>query len=451
MKTSLFTLIACTVLGFNARAQDKARTTPVNPNGHLYAGMTEKDDAGCDGLETTFDMGNGNTGAMFNIVPSQSCKITFFDVLLNGASDSVSIYRYAGNFSGHEGIFEDWTLVGTVFMTLTTQDSLYRIPIYVNHELVPGDTVAYYITGHSNISVDYTDGTTENAVFSQDSYMKILEGVGIVYPFSDVFTPRILNMVVNYCPLFSFPCNELPTTYAMGNSNTGVIFDAVARQNLTISGYKAAVSGSGKTYLYTKPGSYLGAEQNPGLWTLRDSVQVTNAIETVPTELAFDPVTIATGDTMAFYLTFVPGSGSFHYTDGVEEGARVAYDGLLEIKAGLGMGELFTEGFTPRIFNGTLTYCMNNTTGINELTNAPGVKIYPNPFSSTATLEIENPEQYNALAVTLYDQAGRHVKQWDDLVSSTVAIDRKNLQSGLYLYVVSNAGMPLATGKLIIE
>ena len=451
MRKSLFTLVAVAAFGWNAQAQDKARTTPVNPNGHAYNGMTEKDDAGCDGLETTFDMGNGNNGAMFNIVPSQSCKITFFDVLLNGSSDSVSIYRRAGSLAGHEEVAEDWIHVGTVFMTLTTQDSLYRIPIYVNQELVPGDTVAYYITGRGLIDVDYTDGTTENAVFAQDSYMKVLEGVGIVYPFSDGFSPRILNMVVNYCPLFSFPCNALTTTYEMGNSNTGVIFDAVARQNLTISGYKAAISGTGKAYLYTKPGSYLGTEQDPALWTLRDSMQVTGAVETIPTALTFDPTTIATGDTMAFYMTFTPGTGSFHYTDGVENGARVAYDGLFEIKAGVGMGELFSEGFTPRIFNGTLSYCMNNTVGLEETVQTAGVKIYPNPFGSTATLEIENPAQYQELAVTLYDQAGRHVKQWNNIVSGTVTIDRKNLQNGLYLYVVSSKGGPMTAGKIVIE
>jgi hypothetical protein len=455
MRKIVFTWIAFTVFGLAVHAQDKARTTPFNANGHLQTNITEKSDAGCDGLLTTLEAGNGNDGAMFNIVPNESCKITYFDVLLNGVDTGwVSIYRHIGPYAGHEFVSEDWTLLDSVQMVITTQDALYRIPIYVNQELIPGDTISFYITGHQGIGVDYTDGTTEDSIFAQDSYMEILEGIGMSYPFADDFRPRMLNMIVNYCPLFSFPCADLTTTYELGNNNSGVIFDAVAHQNLTVSEYKAAVEGSGMVYLYTKPGSYLGAEQNAALWTLRDSVQVSGAVSNVPTALDFDPTTIETGDTMAFYLTFsqaVTPSSYFHYTNGDEEGTRVAYDGLFEITAGIGMGALFSEGIATRIFNGTLTYCMNNTTGINELTQTAGVKVYPNPFGSTATLEIENPGQYEALAVSLYDQSGRNVKQWNEVVSGNVTIDRNNLQNGLYLYVVSSKGTPVATGKLIIQ
>lgn len=79
------------------------------------------------------------------------------------------------------------------------------------------------------------------------------------------------------------------------------------------------------------------------------------------------------------------------------------------------------------------------------------VNVFPNPFYQSATIQLTIPgNQYNDLELTIYDQAGRKIKnQLFD--SNQTTIDRQHLSSGFYLYSIHQNGNPLAHGKIIVR
>ncbi|MDQ3109578.1 MAG: hypothetical protein M3R17_06750, partial [Bacteroidota bacterium] len=131
----------------------------------------------CDSLKTTFVGGNGNDGIMFDVVAVQNIDISFIDIVLNGSSDYIYIYHRTGTHVGYESSAAGWT-VDSAQVNVTTQDSLYRVPIYLDLAVNTNDTMAFYVTGTSSAFVDYTDGVNVGNVYSQDFGMKILEGTG---------------------------------------------------------------------------------------------------------------------------------------------------------------------------------------------------------------------------------------------------------------------------------
>jgi hypothetical protein len=63
-----------------------------------------------------------------------------------------------------------------------------------------GSTVAFYTTGNgTGADINYTDGTTEGAVYSSTPDLSIKEGKGMTYPFGGLFAPRVWNGILEYC------------------------------------------------------------------------------------------------------------------------------------------------------------------------------------------------------------------------------------------------------------
>lgn len=96
----------------------------------------------------------------------------------------------------------------------------------------------------------------------------------------------------------------------------------------------------------------------------------------------------------------------------------------------------------------------NVLTGINEPTfnNQPLVKISPNPFSTTATLQIYNLQSaISNLQFRMYDVLGREVFQ-SAISNSQFTISRQGLPSGIYFYKIAARGYEtIANGKVVIE
>jgi hypothetical protein len=374
MKKPFYLLILLCMLCFSAtyaqtaKQPDAPRKYPPSPTAtHKFTTAGNKDSrggvAGCDTLSSTFAMGNGNQGAMVNLVGGVlPVTINFFDVLMIGDTGYVYIYYRPGSYAGHESDAAGWTLLDSVWMSITTQDSLYRIPIYVDKVINPADTAAFYISGSGNINMDYTDGAAENALFTQNAFLKILEGIGKSFPFGQTYTPRILNMLVDHCPAGFLPCESLTTTYAGGNGNAGIMFDITAMEQVEINTFSSYVDGAGTIKLYTKSGTHVGFETDSAAWSFRDSVSVTSAGPGVPTSLPFTRATtvIPAGQTVAFYITSTFDGAALSYTNGSSStaGSIYAYDGLVAIKEGTGANYPFAGGAAARIWNGTLGYCL---------------------------------------------------------------------------------------------
>ena len=89
------------------------------------------------------------------------------------------------------------------------------------------------------------------------------------------------------------------------------------------------------------------------------------------------------------------------------------------------------------------------TTGIvsgNEKENE--INIYPNPFTSTTTLQTD--KILKDATLTVYSSFGQQVKQIKNISGHTIALYRENLSSGLYFVCLTQDNKIIKTDKLII-
>lgn len=77
------------------------------------------------------------------------------------------------------------------------------------------------------------------------------------------------------------------------------------------------------------------------------------------------------------------------------------------------------------------------------------ITAYPNPFSSTATIEL-NKNLKNA-TLKIYNYLGQQVKQFNNLNGQTIILNRDHLQSGMYLVHIVQDNQIVETGKIIIK
>ena len=90
--------------------------------------------------------------------------------------------------------------------------------------------------------------------------------------------------------------------------------------------------------------------------------------------------------------------------------------------------------------------------GIDEGTFAnfkDDIKIYPNPFSTSTTIEFENENNEKHILV-IYNSTGALVRKIENIVKGSVIIERENLKSGLYFFQLMNNHKRIGEGKLIL-
>lgn len=76
-----------------------------------------------------------------------------------------------------------------------------------------------------------------------------------------------------------------------------------------------------------------------------------------------------------------------------------------------------------------------------------GVKIYPNPFSESTTIELN--EAYNDLIFKVFDMNGRLVRS-ERFNGSRLNFERNGLDGGMYIYEILTENKPLQKGKIVI-
>jgi len=96
---------------------------------------------------------------------------------------------------------------------------------------------------------------------------------------------------------------------------------------------------------------------------------------------------------------------------------------------------------------------LNSFSGIDELNNSSSsVKIYPNPFTTNATLFINKKETHCNTSLYIYDMIGEEIRCINVSNNSQIIINREQLSGGMYFYkLINNNKEVLATGKFIIE
>jgi alpha-tubulin suppressor-like RCC1 family protein len=142
-----------------------------------------------------------------------------------------------------------------------------------------------------------------------------------------------------------------------------------------------------------------------------------------------------------------------------------AFSGAVAISGGGGHslamkndGTLWTWGFNSNgqlgngTFNGSVVPVqvtgLCSGSGVNEITEQLFISVYPNPFSSSTTLQSKNP-LHNA-TLTIYNSLGQTVKQIKKISGQTVTLSRDNLPSVLYFIRLTQDNKTFVTEKLVI-
>jgi hypothetical protein len=136
---------------------------------------------------------------------------------------------------------------------------------------------------------------------------------------------------------------------------------------LTVGSFDQLFPGAGNVPLveiYTKAGTWSGAETNAAAWTLVGATSNLTAVASpalTPVPIAVN-VTIAPGATQAFYVTCT-GANLVSYTTGSNQlGAVIGSDGNMQVTAGIGVAYPFGSNFglpsAGRLWNGRVNYCL---------------------------------------------------------------------------------------------
>ncbi len=157
-----------------------------------------------------------------------------------------------------------------------------------------------------------------------------------------MITTRLLRLAA-LVATFATPAAAvtLSTPLLAGNGQAGIMFDLVAGgQALTITGGAVSLdAGSHTVEVYTRSGTVVG-NLTPAGWTLISTINgIVGGGE--GTQTFFD------------FTDFAMAAGS---TTGTVVGGVVASDANLSIRSGFGRSYAFGSDFSPRDFNGSITY-----------------------------------------------------------------------------------------------
>ncbi len=97
----------------------------------------------------------------------------------------------------------------------------------------------------------------------------------------------------------------------------------------------------------------------------------------------------------------------------------------------------------------TTNWTWTGTTGIKQ-TNYPKISFYPNPTSDQSTLQFDNTKA-ELCTLTLYDLRGQIMRTINNITSDQVVIQKNDLTTGLYYFVLRTSDRVVVTGKLAIE
>ena len=77
------------------------------------------------------------------------------------------------------------------------------------------------------------------------------------------------------------------------------------------------------------------------------------------------------------------------------------------------------------------------------------IKVYPNPFTETAQIEVTGID-FKTLNLHVFDMTGRRVRT-ETFDNSYYEFQRGNLAQGMYTFTLENEGTIIRTGKIIIQ
>lgn len=119
---------------------------------------------------------------------------------------------------------------------------------------------------------------------------------------------------------------------------------------------------------------------------------------------------------------------------------------FLDLDSNVVCGSIILQPYTSKILINTNNIC--STTGIDENNTEKDVFIFPNPFSSTTSVQTDNV--FKDATLIVYNLHGQQVKQIKNISGQTVTLHRDNLPMGLYFIHLTQDNKTITTDKLII-
>ena len=155
-------------------------------------------------LETTWDGGVKNNGAMFDIVAKADIKVSGFLVSTPSTENiEFEIYSISGGHRGNEQKSAAWTLVASAQIAGAGEGLPTVIGSKYFHQditLLSRQITGFYISMKKATELRYTpvgDKRTGD-VFNANADLALLVGTGNAYPFADYWTERMINLGVTY-------------------------------------------------------------------------------------------------------------------------------------------------------------------------------------------------------------------------------------------------------------
>jgi hypothetical protein len=89
--------------------------------------------------------------------------------------------------------------------------------------------------------------------------------------------------------------------------------------------------------------------------------------------------------------------------------------------------------------------------GTSDLNNASNIKVFPNPMSGNVATVTFNNANGEAHKITLSNIAGQVMREFNNVRTNSVEIERGNLNAGMYFISVSNELGEISSKKLVIK
>jgi hypothetical protein len=93
-------------------------------------------------------------------------------------------------------------------------------------------------------------------------------------------------------------------------------------------------------------------------------------------------------------------------------------------------------------------YAPDTLTSINKNKINSSISIFPNPFSSSTTLNIT--DNFSNVTLTIYNTLGQEIKSIKNISTQTIILGRDNLENGIYFIHLTQDNKIVATEKIII-
>jgi hypothetical protein len=105
-------------------------------------------------------------------------------------------------------------------------------------------------------------------------------------------------------------------------------------------------------------------------------------------------------------------------------------------------------------YSDTLTFTTGGPVSLAQQLQEADIQVYPNPFSSSASLDVTGYDfsLQGALQLDVYEVQGRKVMSIDNIRSNRTTIERGNLSNGMYIYRLrTEDGRNVRAGRIVLQ